>query len=96
MKENKGMNTKIIDLKEYKSDEVGLLVQVVLIELLLIFAVINLITNIFMPAFYAILTMIMFVMAYNNKRIYKKKHMTNVYIIVGIFVLISTLVEYVF
>ena len=34
MKENKGMNTKIIDLKEYKSDEVGLLVQVVLIELL--------------------------------------------------------------
>jgi len=96
MKENRGMNTKIIDLKEYKSDEVGLLVQVVLIELLLIFAIINLITDVFMPAFYAILTMIMFVMAYNNKKIYKKKYMTNVYIIVGIFVLISTLVEYVF
>ena len=73
MKENRGMNTKIIDLKEYSSNEVGLLVQVVLIELLLIFAVINLITDIFMPAFYAILTMIMFTMAYNNKRIYKKK-----------------------
>lgn len=96
MKENKGMNTKIVDLKEYSSKEVGLLAQVVLIELLLIFAVINLITDIFMPAFYAILTMIMFVMAYNNKRIYKKKYMTTVYIIVGIFVLVSTLVEYVF
>ena len=29
MKENKPMSTKIIDLKEYKSDQVGLLVQVV-------------------------------------------------------------------
>ena len=35
------MKTKIVDLKEYSSDEVGLLVQVVLIELLLIFAIAN-------------------------------------------------------
>ena len=68
MKENRGMNIKIVDLKEYSSKEVGLLVQVVLIELLLIFAIINLITDVFMPAFYAILAMIMFVMAYNNKK----------------------------
>lgn len=90
------MNIKIVELKEYSSKEVGLLVQVVLIELLLIFAVINLITDVFMPAFYAILTMIMFVMAYNNKKIYKKKNMTFIYTVVGIFVLISTLMEYVF
>ena len=96
MKENRGMNTKIVNLKEYSSKEVGLLVQVVLIELLLIFGVVNLITDVFMPAFYAILTMIMFVMAYNNKKVYKKKNMTSVYIIVGMFVLISTIVEYVF
>ena len=96
MKENRSMNTKIIDLKEYSSDEVGILVQVVLIELLIIFAVINLITNVFVPAFYAILAMLMFTMAYNNTKIYKRKHMTKVYIIVGIFVTISTLVEYVF
>ncbi len=95
MKENRGMNTKIIDLREYSSDEVGLLAQVVLIELLLIFAIINLITDIFMPAFYAILSMIMFVMAYNNKRVYKKKYMTTIYVIVGLFVAITTLVEYV-
>ena len=96
MKENRGMNIKTINLKEYSSSEVGLLVQVVLIELLLIFAVINTITDVFMPAFYAILSMIMFVMAYNNKRIYKKKYMTNIYIIVGLFVAITTFVEYVF
>ena len=90
------MKTKVVELKEYSSSEVGLLVEVVLIELLLIFAVINLITNVFMPAFYSILTMIMFVMAYNNKKIYKKKYMTSIYTIVGLFVLISTIVEYVF
>ena len=96
MKENNSMKVKVVNLKEYSCDEVGLLVQIVLIELLLIFAVINMITNVFMPAFYAILAMLMFTMAYNNKKIYKRKHMTIVYIIVGIFVTISTLMEFVF
>lgn len=88
------MNTKIVDLKEYSSKEVGLLVQAVLIELLIIFAIINIISDAFMPAFYAILSMIMFTMAYNNIKFYKKKYMTPVYIIVGLFVAITTLVEY--
>ena len=90
------MHTKIVELKEYSSKEVGLLVQVVLMELLLIFGIINIITDVFMPAFYAIIVMIMFTMAYNNKMVYKKKYMTGLYIIVGIFVLVSTLLEYVF
>ena len=90
------MHTKIVELKEYSSKEVGLLVQVVLMELLLIFGIINIITDVFMPAFYAIIVMIMFTMAYNNKMVYKKKYMTGIYTIVGIFVLVATLVEYVF
>lgn len=88
------MKTKIVDLKEYSSKEVGLLVQAVLIELLLIFSVISIMSSKFMPAFYAILSMIMFTMAYNNVKFYKKKYMTSVYIIVGLFVAITTLVEY--
>ena len=96
MKENRGMSTKVVNLKEYSSKEVGLLVQVVLTELMLIFAIINMISDAFMPAFYAIVSMIMFTMAYNNKRIYKKKYMTSIYVIVGLFVAITTLVEYVF
>lgn len=92
----KGMNTKIVDLKEYSSKEVGLLVQAILTELMLIFAIINLISDKFMPAFYAIIVMIMFTMAYNNVKFYKKKYMTSIYIIVGLFVLVTTLVEYVF
>ena len=92
----KGMNTKIIDLKEYSSKEVGLLVQAVLTELLLIFGIITLISAKFLPAFYAIISINMFVMAYNNNKFFHKKNMTSVYIIIGLFVTITTLVEYIF
>lgn len=96
MKENKGMSTKIIDIKEYKSDQVGLLVQVVLTELVLIFGIIIILSDAFLPAFYAIVSMTMFTMAYNNSKFFKKKYMTSIYVIIGLFVAITTLVEFVF
>lgn len=95
MKEN-GMKTKIVDIKEYSSKEVGLLTQAILTELLIIFAVIIIISDAFMPAFYAIIVMLMFNMAYNNKKFYKKKYMTSVYVVVGLFVAITTILEYIF
>lgn len=96
MKENRGMSTKIVDLKEYRSDEVSLLIQAVLTELVIIFGIINLISDVMMPAFYAIISMIMFTMAYNNNKFYKKRYMTSIYIIVGLFVAITTIIEYIF
>ncbi len=90
------MNTKIVDVKEYSSKEVGLLVQAILTVLMIIFAIISMLSAEFWPVFYAIVTMVMFTMAYNNIKFYKKRYMTSVYIIVGIFVLITTLLEYVF
>ena len=95
MKENKGMTTQIVNLKEYSSKDVGLLTQALLTELLIIFSVIVAISDVFMPAFYVIIVLIMFNLAYNNSKFYKKKYMTSVYIIVGVFVLITTLLEYV-
>ena len=96
MKENRGMNTKIIDVKEYKSDQVGLLVQAVLTELVLIFGIIIILSDAFLPAFYAVISMTMFTMAYNNSKFFKKKYMTSIYVIVGLFVAITTIVEYIF
>ena len=96
MKENKGMSTQIVKLKEYETEHGGLLVQVVLTELMLIFGIINLISDAFLPAFYAIISMIMFTMAYNNVKFYKKRYMTSIYVIVGLFVAITTIVEYIF
>ena len=96
MKEKKGMSTKVIDVKEYSSKDIGLLTQAVLTELLIIFSIIMIMSDAFMPAFYAIIAMLMFNLAYNNSKIYKKKYMTSVYIIVGLFVTITTIVEYMF
>ena len=96
MKENRGMTTKIVDLKEYSSKEVGLLTQAILTELLIIFSVIIILSDKFMPAFYSIIAMLMFNMAYNNIKFYNKKYMTSIYIIVGLFVTITTIVEYIF
>ena len=96
MKENNGMKTKIVNIKEYSSNEVGFLVQVVLIELLIIFAIINTLTDVFVPAFYAILAMLMFTMAYNNKKIFKRKCMTFFYLLTGLFATITAVMEYIF
>lgn len=90
------MKTKVVELKEYSSKEVGLLVQAILTELILIFSIVSLISDAFLPALYSIIVMTMFTMAYNNVKFYKKRFMTSVYVIVGIFVLITTFVEYVF
>jgi hypothetical protein len=53
-------------------------------------------SNAFMPALYGILTMLMFNLAYNNIKIFRKRYMTSIYVITGLFVLITTIVEYVF
>ena len=90
------MHTKIIDVKEYSSKEVGLLTQAILTEILIIFSIIIIISKAFMPAFYSIIAMLMFNMAYNNVKFYKKRYMTSIYIILGLFVTITTIVEYVF
>ena len=96
MKETYGMSTKIVNLKEYSNKEVGLLVQVVLIEILIIFGIISIFAKEFLDPLYVILGLIMFTMAYNNKKIFKKKYMTAIYIIVGIYVLLSALIGYIF
>ena len=90
------MNTKVVEIKEYSNKEVGLLTQAILTELVLIFLVISILSSAFMPALYAILTLLMFNLAYNNIKIFRKRYMTSVYVITGLFVLITTIVEYVF
>ncbi len=87
------MHTKIVDLKEYSNDEVGLFVQAILTELLIIFGIVNIFTNVLMPVFYAIIVMLLFTLSYNNYKFYKKKYMTALYLIFGIFVLIMTILE---
>ena len=93
MKSSNGINVKIVDLKGSSIDEVGLLVQVVLTEVMIIFAILSLLIKDFMNAFYIMLSLNMFTLAYNNKKVYKKKNMTAIYIIIGLFIIMTVLVE---
>lgn len=86
------MNTKVMDIKFIKKEDIGIILQILLLILVIIFGIIYWLKNTsFM--FYIFVSLLMFVMAFNNKYIYKKKYMTLVYVLVGLFVLISTLVE---
>ena len=87
------MHTKIVDLKEYSNDEVSLFTQAILTELFIIFLIISIFTDIFKPVLYILISLLMFNMAYNNAKFFKRKRMTIIYIVIGLFVLISTIME---
>lgn len=88
------MHTKIVELKEYTNDSISLLTQVVLLEATIIFGIISLISNEFLPVFYIVMSLLLFNFAYNNYKFFKRRFMTIMYILVGLFVLITTLLEY--
>ena len=93
MKSSNGINIKIVDLKGSSIDNVGLLVQAILTEVMIIFAILSLLIKEFIDAFYIMLSLNMFTLAYNNEKIYKKKNMTAVYIIIGLFIMATILME---
>lgn len=88
------MNTKVIDFKYGYNENVGILVQVILTELTIIFALIGFIEKITIPIFYFVISLLLLCMAYNNMKLYKRKYMTSIYIYIAIFVIISTVLEY--
>ncbi len=90
------MHTKVVELKEYTNDKLSLLTEVVLLEATIIFGVISLIASEFLPVFYIVMSLLLFNFAYNNYRFFKKKFMTIIYILAGLFVLITTILEFIF
>jgi len=86
-------NVEVVELKLHNNKSVSLLIQFVLIILIAIFCVISFFIKELITVLYALLALTMFVMAYNNVKFFHKKYLTPVYIIVGIFVIISTILE---
>lgn len=86
-------NVKIIEIKkEFKV--LGLYLQLFLIVLLVIFGIITIFFNKeFLTVVYFILTAIMLLMAWNNRQIYKHKHMSLIYLLFALLTLISGIME---
>lgn len=87
------MSIKTVKVKEYDNKEVSLLTQVILTEFVVIFGIISIFTDIFMPVFYIIISILLFNIAYNNYKVFKKKYMTAVYIIIGAYILVTTIMR---
>lgn len=83
-------NVKIIELKEHTNRAVSLLVQIILLEMIIVFGVVMIFEPSLNKVLYTLIGLIMFSMAYNNFKFYKKKYMTLIYIIFGIFIIINT------
>ncbi len=71
-------------IKNGKINSVSLLVQAVLTTYTVLLLVGGLFDELFLDIFDAIASILMFVIAYNNDKIFKHKHLTAVYVIAGI------------
>lgn len=70
-------------------NNMGFLIQIVLVFLTLIFLIISFLDNKFYIVLKSLMIFDMFVLAYNNQKIYKRKYMTIIYIIFAIIVFAS-------
>lgn len=74
------------------NNDAGLFIQVILMFFVLVFAIITYLQNLFLLVTEILLALLMFTMAYNNEKTFKRKGMTYVYLITGIVVLIISIV----
>ena len=85
MKMNKKLMTK-------KINNIGLLVQFILAVIVIILSIISIFVNELFQFAEIVISLTLFVIAYNNQKIYKRKMFTIIYTLIGIFILISALV----
>ena len=79
-------------MKNKEINEVGILVQVVLVVMLLYSLILTLFENDFQILLNIKLGLTLFSMAYNNQKVYKQKGMTICYVVVGIISLIMAII----
>ena len=75
-----------------KKNDISLMTQLVLCICAVIFFIISIFEKPFFEIAEIIVALTLFVMAYNNTKIYKRKYFTIVYLVFGLFLLISTII----
>lgn len=74
-----------------KIDELGIFLQVVLASAVVISFITSLFIGPLLIVTYSLMSLILFVLSYNNYTIYKRKYMTIVYFIFGFIVMLMTI-----
>lgn len=78
-----------------KTNNVGLLIQVELITLLMIFLIISIFISELIVIVELSAAATLLVMAYNNQKLFSRKHMTGLYLFTGIVFLIMSIIDYI-
>ena len=88
-------NVEFFEIKSFSFKRISLYVQIFLI-LCLVAALITFCfvkNEIMTLVLYGILSLLMLIMAYNNKNFYKRKYMTYIYLIISVILIGSIVVE---
>ncbi len=72
-------------------NKTSFLVEVILVIILFFFLVMSIFENVFFPLCEGIMAVLMFLLAYNNYKTFKRKHYSTLCIVVGIILVISAL-----
>lgn len=75
-----------------KIDNTGIFLQIVLFSFITISLVVSVFINEFINVTYGLLSLCMFVMSYNNYKLYKRKYFTPIYFVFGIILMITTII----
>lgn len=78
---------KVIDLKE--TYQITLLFQIALIVFIISFGILSIFNKDLFIICEVLISVMMFVLAFNNQKVYKRKYMTYVYMLFGILLLVS-------
>lgn len=83
-------------MKKSKYEDIGLLCQMAVTIFLIMFLIIYafLKTNEFLCLIGFILVILMFIMAFNNHIVFKRKYFTLIYIAIGIIALVMSIMNY--
>lgn len=75
-----------------KKNNIGLITQLILCIASVIFFIISMFEKSFFELAEIMISLTLFAMAYNNAKTYKRKYFTVIYVIFGLFLLISTII----
>ncbi len=80
--------------KIHEGNIIGVTLQFIVTIIVVVMGILSLFFDNIFPIFEIVMAIDLFIMAFNNYKIYKKAHLTIIYIAVGIFLIISSVLSY--
>ena len=74
-----------------KINNTGIFLQMLLFAFIIVALLVSIFINEFINVVYGLISLTMFVMSYNNYKLYKRKYFTPLYFVFGVILMITTI-----